>query len=67
MGGFVGVMYRIDAGANADAPYRPMSNRHVLLGVISQDPKRVERAEGILNRGNPLSLHRYDRRGQLQT
>jgi len=67
MGGFVGVMYRIDAGPNADAPYRPTRNRHVLLGVISQDPKRVERAENILSHNNPLSLHRYDRRGQLQT
>jgi hypothetical protein len=66
-GGLVGVMYRIDAGANVDMAYRPTGNRHVLLGVISQDPKRVERAENILNRGNPLSLHRYDRRGQLQT
>lgn len=66
-GGLIGVMYGIDAGANVDAPYRPTSNRHVLLGVISQDPKRVEHAERILNRGNPLSLHRYDGRGQLQT
>jgi hypothetical protein len=67
LGGFVGVMMRIDAGDNVDQPYRPVSNRHVLLGVISRDPHRVERAESVLNRGNPLSLHRYDRRGQLQT
>jgi hypothetical protein len=67
LGGFVGVMLRIDAGDNADAPYRPTSNRHVLLGVVSQDPKHVERAEKVLSRNKPLSLHRYDRRGQLQT
>jgi hypothetical protein len=67
LGGFIGVMYRIDAGPNADAAYRPMSNRHVLLGVISQDQKRVARAESVLTRGHPLALHRYDRRGQLQT
>jgi hypothetical protein len=67
LAGFVGVMMRIDAGANVDQPYRPVSNRHVLLGVISRDPHRVERAENVLSRGNPLSLHRYDRRGQLQT
>lgn len=67
LGGFVGAMGQLDAGANVDAPYRPTGNRHVLLGVISQDPGRVERAESVLNRGNPLSLHRYDRRGQLQT
>ena len=66
-GGLVGVISRIDAGENVDAPYRPVSNRHVLLGVISRDPNRVERAESVLNRSNPLSLHRYDRRGQLQT
>jgi hypothetical protein len=38
-----------------------------LLGVISDDPGRVKRAESVLTRGNPLSLHRYDRRGQAQT
>jgi hypothetical protein len=65
-GGIVGVMYRIDAGQNVDMPYRPTMDRHVLLGVISKDPQRVERAENILKRSNPLSLHRYDRRGQLQ-
>ncbi|MEX0750308.1 MAG: hypothetical protein WD359_05815 [Dehalococcoidia bacterium] len=67
LGAFVGAMLRMDASDNADAPYRVTSNRHVLLGVISQDANRVERAEGVLSRAQPLSLHRYDRRGQLQT
>jgi hypothetical protein len=66
LGAFAGVMTRIDAGPNADAAYRPMSDRHVLVGVISQDPKRVARAETVLTRGHPLSLHRYDHGGRLQ-
>lgn len=67
LGGFVGVMSRIDAGPNADAPYRPTNDHHVLVGVISQDAKRVARAETVLTRGHPLALHRYNRGGQLQT
>jgi hypothetical protein len=66
LGAFAGVMTRIDAGDNVDAAYRPMSDRHVLVGVISQDQKRVARAETVLTRGHPLALHRYDRGGQLQ-
>jgi uncharacterized protein (TIGR03382 family) len=48
LAGFVGVMMRIDAGSNVDQPYRPVSDRHVLLGVISRDPRNVERAESVL-------------------
>jgi hypothetical protein len=67
VGALVGGMTHIDAGENVDVVYRPVGNTHVLVGVLSQDPQHVERAESALNHVNPLSLHRYDRRGQLQT
>jgi hypothetical protein len=66
LGALVGAMSHLDAGENVDATYRPSGNHHVLLGVISQDPLRVQRAENVLNHGNPLTLHRYDRRGELR-
>jgi hypothetical protein len=65
-GAFIAAMSTLESGEAADMVYRPVDGQHVLLGVASEDPNEVQRAENALNRAHPLTLHRYDRRGPVQ-
>lgn len=69
LGGIAGGMSALESGPQAETPYmRVDPGDHVLLGVRSADPKHVQRAETVLQRGNALAVQRYNQqRRQPQT
>jgi len=61
-GAIGGALSTLESGEQAETPYMPVEpGEHVLLGVRSDDPKHIQRAETVLSRGKAVAVQRYGR------
>jgi hypothetical protein len=63
IGALLGGMWDLDANPQAEVTYHTTPPGHILVGVKSDRKQLVDRAEFVLEKRDPLMIHRYDARG----